>query len=91
MGEQGKTRTGADTKGYWDKWSPRSSDIQWLKNLLNACNENATWQTSEGTFKINKKAMTLTLVQGDTGQIYWRTRKVAARLGWTVDKLEERN
>lgn len=69
-----------------EKWEPSQSDLEWQKNLLNACKEGATWGCNAGIYKISHATKTLTkLLPGPDSETHERIKIVLGKIGWKME------
>ena len=72
-----------------EKWEPSQSDIEWQRNLLDRCNEGATWGCNAGIYKISHATKTLTrLLPGPDEETHERIKIVLEKIGWTMKEKE---
>jgi hypothetical protein len=70
------------------EWEPSESDIEWCRNLLNVIADGGMWITSNGTYVVDHKSKTITLIlrgacwfeQG----LHDRNTKAFAKVGYRV-------
>jgi hypothetical protein len=69
-----------------EKWEPSQSDIEWQKNLLDRCNEGATWGCDAGIYSVSGKTKTLTrLLPGPDSETHERIKIVLGKIGWKME------
>lgn len=72
----------------WADWEPIASDASWLEMHVKRISHNGVWATTQGSFAVDHHNKRL-VYRGHVGQIFYKTRRVAEKIGWSVVREDE--